>query len=139
MTRGIVFTIDAVLAMAIAGILSSMTFVMLAKANAAAGVALEQNELGRVASDLLASMEKSGVLAQAASSGSPIPLDDFLGIMPRSVCARVLVKNTAGAIVLSSSSSCSCGTRTLVKKRDFVLIRGGALETYLSEARACGA
>lgn len=137
--KGVVFTVDAILALAVASTLMFMTFTVLAKAGAEAGKALQEMQLDRITSDTLSSMEKKGVFKEAVLADSAAPLDSFLAILPESLCTSVLVKNSDGKVALASVPNCTCETRAVVKKRGFTVIRGGTLEIYLSEAKTCPA
>lgn len=92
MKKGIIFTLDATLAVIMALSLIIPSLFYLSKSD----VTFEQENLYRITTDSLAILEKNDVLMMGVLTNSSLLLQEFLDSLPYNVCAKVELFNKDG-------------------------------------------
>lgn len=136
MRKAIVFTLDALFAIAVT------TMLLLAAAGIVARLppsSLGALGLQRMESDALASMDKGGVFLRALEQGNAAEIRSFLLVLPPRVCATTTVTTyPSGAIALADSTGCQCnGPRVAVSRALARVNQAGSLENYIAAMTGC--
>ncbi|MFA6048335.1 MAG: hypothetical protein WC792_00095 [Candidatus Micrarchaeia archaeon] len=134
--RGMLFSIDAIFALAICVMLIGLVFGTLSSARRDAEAGLQ---VSRVSSDFLSVLEKTGALSRMASA----EIINATSIAPPNVCLgdfRVK-KYPAGNTVFSVSrlQSCNCPSRVVSSRRTFVVVNASdsTQSNHIAELKSC--
>ena len=117
MKKGIIFTLDATLAivLALSIILSSMFYLSQTE------VSFEKPTQYKLSMDSLAVLEKQGVLDRAVSSNSTTEIQSFLDFLPSNTCAKIDLYDDSGAKFMSVRRSyCTYPEEYSVLRRVFI-------------------
>lgn len=129
--KGIFFSLDALLALLVAFLLTGAIL----QAIAALPAEPDNSRLLKISGDSLAIMEKTGTLEDSVSSSSSNPIKLFARSIPRNICYRVSISKPPASNPLIAEENCPCKTFS-VARRSF-LIASSASTEYLAEMRAC--
>ncbi|HLD42467.1 MAG TPA: hypothetical protein VJB08_00580 [Candidatus Nanoarchaeia archaeon] len=124
--NGFIFTLDALLAVLIGGILITSTYVLLSGGSPSSA----RQNLYQVALDSLTVLEKDHTLADAIETSSNADLDNFLDALPVHICGNITLYRNTTAGVLSSQGDCAVSD-PVVARRIFVT----DFTSYYAEAR----
>ncbi len=133
MRKAFFFTMDALLAATFSVIVFTLALEAL---EAAVPAAQADAGLARLAEDVLAGMEKNGVLEEAARTSSGALLANSLGALPPDVCARAKLKKHQGGVVLGKEPKCKCRERKVTSARSFV-VATNTLDEYVALVELC--
>jgi hypothetical protein len=114
MKRGIVLTIDAMVALIVAAafIAAIMYFVT--------EPGLKTDEyLYNVGGDFLAVADKGGGIV-AAMDGDPSRLSEFMDAIPDNICLNLTVTNVSGSVLLRRDNGCQGPAKYVIAKRTVV-------------------
>lgn len=97
MKKGIIFTLDATLAivLALSIILSSMFYLSQSE------VSFEKQNLYKLSMDVLAVLEKQDVLDHAISTNSTIEIQSYIDSLPPNTCVKIDLHDVSNAKLMS--------------------------------------
>lgn len=117
--RGIILTIDAMLALIALGILISAAVFFV---NNAYNAQWTESELNKISMDTLTILEKDGTLESAVSDNSMTSTSTFLNALPGQVCANISFYDSSGTYVNSTQTTgCTNSTRLSKARRSFIV------------------
>ncbi len=132
MSRGIFFSIDGVLALLLSMLLIASIFQI---ASALPSSPDSENELWKIGQDSLASMEKAGLLERGIGTSSTSEITEFLRVLPKNTCHRIMIEEIGEAHPLLGAENCACKL-PVVSRRSFV-VSGPMAGLYLAELGLC--
>lgn len=126
--KGILFTLDALLALLISGLFIFLTYQLLIPRSTASS----SLELSRLASDVAVTLDETGTLAAAVNSSSTAGIYNFLQVVPLSYCVRVRIPGVSPV----TNQNCQCSGDIAVATRSVVLV-SSSLTTRVASVEAC--
>lgn len=115
--KAAIFTIDAILAVLIAGIiLSAAYFYISAEHNTGAN----QQNLYKISLDILSALEKDGILQNSVNTGSASSIGSFLNAIPSQICSNVTIYDNSSRIKASAQKQGCNITQPVFSRRVFV-------------------
>ncbi len=126
--KGVIFTIDAILAVVIAGIMLSAAYFYISEEYDAGD---RQQSLHKMSLDVLSVFEKEGMLHNSVSAGSASSIGSFLDALPSQICSNVTIYDNS-SIIRASAQKQGCNiTQPVFSRRVFV----SNFSSYYAEAK----
>ncbi|MBS1266659.1 MAG: hypothetical protein MAG795_00627 [Candidatus Woesearchaeota archaeon] len=117
MKKGLIFTLDATLAIIVAAALILSIMFYISKIN----VPTQNHDLHRRLRDSLIVLEKNKVLKNSVLNPSSTDLQDFLVSLPANSCAKIEILNQNNLVVKTATkTSCDQPEEYLVVRRVFI-------------------
>ena len=127
--KGMIFTIDAILAVVIAGIMLSAAYFYISDEY---GEGDRQQNLYKISLDILSALEKDGALQNSVNAGSASSIGSFLNALPTQICSNVTIYDNS-SIIRASAQKQNCNiTQPVFSRRVFV---SGNFSAYYAEAK----
>jgi hypothetical protein len=114
--KAVIFTLDAILALLIAGSMITASFFYLSQEN----IQFTRQSLYKMALDLFAILEMDGSLADYASTGSNSSIINFISTLPSQLCINLTLYNNDSAFMHSTQKSNCNITQPVVSRGVFV-------------------
>jgi len=109
-----IFTLDSIIAIVVAvGMITAIVFLV------SQPKVSSDEYLYKVTLDILTIAEKRGDLSKAVR-GDPWAIQDFKGVLPRSVCFQLDIYNETNGLVLHDDTKCEKPNKYMLGKRSFV-------------------
>ncbi len=135
MNKGIILTLDAILAIIVSTVIFLYIFLTLNKTNYSATRDLLLNKIGQ---DVLTSLEKNGTLQFEVANNRTTELRGILNSLPANICLSIEIYNSQNQVVLIvEKAGCNCMTDYSINVRSFVLISSDAMDEYFAKSRVC--
>ena len=126
--KGMIFTIDAILAVVIAGIMLSAAYFYISDEY---GEGDRQQNLYKISLDILSALEKDGALQNSVNAGSASGIGSFLNALPSQICSNVTIYGNS-SIIRASAQKQGCNlTQPVFSRRVFV----SNFSAYYAEAK----
>ena len=126
--KSVIFTLDAIMAVLIAGIMITSAYFFISQTDAAS---FNRQNLNKISLDVLAVLEKDNTLKGSVESGSASELDTFLAFLPSPLCGKVTVFDSNFTSVLTAQKSGCDFDQPAVSRRIFVTDN---FDVYYAEA-----
>ena len=119
MRRGIVLTIDAVIALVAASSLTTVIYFNLSKTQQ---IQWTDSDINEICLESLAALELNDDLKDAIDSNSTSIIESFLdNMLPAQICGKIEVYDSGNSLKLSQTkANCTSGNKTSVARRTFV-------------------
>jgi hypothetical protein len=118
--KGIIFSIDALLALLVAAFF--IFAILSARPNA---IDSSPAHIEALAMDTLAALEKKGLLADAVQSGSADAVSEAVdNILPKRICSTVSVNTLSEAVMAATRQGCTAGNSLSIARRSFMAGNG---------------
>jgi|SRR3989338_4744840 len=127
--KAVIFTIDAVLAIIIAGIMLSAAYFYISYEY---GSGDGQQNLHKISLDVLSALEKDGALQNSVNTGSASSISTFLNALPLQICSNITIYDNSSRIKLSAQKQGCNITQPVFSRRVFV---SGNFSAYYAEAK----
>ncbi|MBI2661776.1 hypothetical protein HYX09_05945 [Candidatus Woesearchaeota archaeon] len=114
--KGIIFTLDAILAIIIGALIISASYFLLSRHDPG----FNMNALSMMSFDSLAVLEKDSTFRNAADAKNPSGLAAFITSMPGNTCANISVFDNSSMLITSSQKSGCSLNYSIVSRRAFV-------------------
>lgn len=135
MSKGIILTLDAILAIIVSTIMFFYIFTTLFQINYSAKRDLLLTKIGQ---DILTSLEKNGTLQLETTNNRTVELREILNSLPPNICSTIEIYNPQNQIVLIfEKAGCNCTTDYSTNVRSFVLVSSGVMNSYFAKSRVC--
>lgn len=135
MNRGIVLTLDAILAIVVSTILFFYIFSILYQINYSA---TRDILLTKVGQDVLTSLEKNGTLQYEVTNNRTLELRGILNYLPASICPNIEIYNSQNQVIMIvGKAGCNCTTDYSTNIRSFVIVTGGTMSEYFARSTMC--
>jgi hypothetical protein len=116
--KGLIFSIDAMFAIAVAGMMVLACFFYLSQTTT--NIHNDQ-DMYKISSDSLTILEKDGTLAASVATGSPVTISSFLDSLPGQLCGNATIYTSSSAALLSAQrAGCTAGEEPAIAVRSFV-------------------
>ena len=126
--KGIIFTIDAILAVVIAGIMLSAAYFYVSDGYHSRG---GQQNLYKISLDVLSALEKDGALQNSVNTGSASGISAFLNAIPSQICSNITIYDSSSRIKASAQKQGCNITQPVFSRRVFV----SNFSAYYAEAK----
>jgi hypothetical protein len=126
--KAVIFTLDAILAILVAGSMITASFFYLSQEN----IQFNRQSLYKMALDLIAVLEMDGSLADYASTGSNSSIIIFISALPSQLCVNLTLYNNDSAFMHSTQKSNCNITQPVVSRAVFVNYN---LSSYYAELK----
>ena len=127
--KAVIFTIDAVLAIIIAGIMLSAAYFYISYEYEAED---RQQNLQKTSLDILSALEKDGTLQNSVDTGSASSISTFLNVLPSQICSNITVYDNNSIIKLSTQKQGCNITQPVFPRRVFA---SGNFSSYYAESK----
>ncbi len=126
MKKGLIFTLDATIAIIVATAFILSIIFYISKVD----VATHNNDMHRQLMDSLAVLEKNGALKDSVTNVSSLHLQDFIAGLPTNTCAEILIiDQTETVIKTATKAGCTQPQEFLIVRRVFLVNR----QAYLAK------
>lgn len=115
--KAVIFTLDAILAVLIAGVMLSAAYFYISGAEAPTD---NRQNLYKISLDILAVLEKDGALHDFVNAGSASAISSFLNALPSQICSNVTIYDNSSIIKLSAQKQGCSMTQPIFSRRIFV-------------------
>lgn len=116
--KSIIFTLDAILAILIAGVMITASYFYISQANIPMS---NRPNLHKISMDALAVLEKDSTLKNSVQTGSASGLSEFLNSLAPQICSKFTIYDDSSTLVLSALKSDCNITQPVLSRRIFVL------------------
>ena len=127
--KSVIFTLDAILAILIAGVMITASYFYISQANIPMS---NRQNLHKISMDALVVLEKDGTLKDSVQTGSASGLSEFLNLLAPQICSKFTIYDDSSTLVLSSQKSDCNITQPVLSRRVFVLDN---FSTYYAESK----
>ncbi len=116
--KGNILTIDAIIAMIIAGMLITASYLLLSQNGRGTAAGIDSSI---IAQDSLAVLEDTEILSSSAKSGSASAISDFLNNLPEQICSNISIyTNNSQLLLTSEKNSCQSSEEISVARNIFI-------------------
>ena len=134
-SKGIILTLDSILAILVSTIIFVYIFSILNQIDYSTNRNLLLNKIGQ---DVLTSLEKNGTLQYEVSNNRTLELRSVLNSLPANICSDIEIYNSQNSVVLIvEKAGCNCSSAYSATIRSFVLIDTDSMSEYFARSRVC--
>lgn len=127
--KSIIFTLDAILAILIAGVMITSSYFYISQTKISQ---LNRQNLYKISLDVLTILEKDGTLYDSVRTGSTSDLNDFLNLLPAQICGSFTIYDHESNVIQSVQKADCDTTQPVFSRRVFV---GNNFDIYYAEAK----
>lgn len=135
LNKGIILTLDAILAIVVITLLFLYIFSTLYQINYSTTRDLQLTKIGQ---DMLTSLEKNGTLQFEVANNRTLELRRILDSLPANICSAIEIYNSQSQITLiAEKAGCNCTTDYSITIRSFILAGSETMDEYFAMGKVC--